>query len=80
MTGTLCFAGEATCGGGLNATMEGALRSGLRRRRSCWPIAGVGLPLLHGEVVGDPPRREPFVPPALRRSEFRRGPWRRARP
>ena len=27
---TLYFAGEATCGGGYNATMEGALRSGLR--------------------------------------------------
>ncbi|HET9886676.1 MAG TPA: FAD-dependent oxidoreductase, partial [bacterium] len=27
---TLFFAGEATCGGGLNATMEGALRSGSR--------------------------------------------------
>ena len=27
---TLFFAGEATCGGGMNATMEGALRSGRR--------------------------------------------------
>jgi monoamine oxidase len=27
---TLYFAGEATCGGGYNATMEGALRSGRR--------------------------------------------------
>ena len=31
--GTLYFAGEATCGGGLNATMEGALRSGRRAAR-----------------------------------------------
>jgi monoamine oxidase len=31
--GTLFFAGEATCGGGLNATMEGALRSGRRAAR-----------------------------------------------
>jgi monoamine oxidase len=30
VAGTLYFAGEATCGGGLNATMEGAMRSGLR--------------------------------------------------
>ena len=27
---TLYFAGEATCGGGFNATMEGAVRSGRR--------------------------------------------------
>ncbi|MGH7802978.1 MAG: FAD-dependent oxidoreductase, partial [Candidatus Binatia bacterium] len=27
---TLYFAGEATCAGGLNATMEGAVQSGLR--------------------------------------------------
>jgi monoamine oxidase len=31
--GTLFFAGEATCGEGLNATMEGALRSGRRAAR-----------------------------------------------
>ena len=30
VAGTLFFAGEATCGGGYNATMEGALRSGRR--------------------------------------------------
>jgi monoamine oxidase len=30
VAGTLYFAGEATCGGGLNATMEGAVRSGRR--------------------------------------------------
>jgi monoamine oxidase len=30
VAGTLYFAGEATCGEGLNATMEGAVRSGLR--------------------------------------------------
>lgn len=30
---TLFFAGEATCGGGYNATMEGALRSGRRAAR-----------------------------------------------
>ncbi len=30
VAGTLFFAGEATCGGGFNATMEGALRSGRR--------------------------------------------------
>lgn len=30
VAGTLAFAGEATCGGGYNATMEGALRSGRR--------------------------------------------------
>ena len=30
VAGTLYFAGEATCGGGLNATMEGAMRSGVR--------------------------------------------------
>jgi monoamine oxidase len=30
VTGTLYFAGEATCGGGDNATMEGALSSGRR--------------------------------------------------
>jgi monoamine oxidase len=30
VAGTLYFAGEATCGGGHNATMEGALRSGRR--------------------------------------------------
>ena len=30
VAGTLYFAGEATCGGGYNATMEGALRSGRR--------------------------------------------------
>jgi monoamine oxidase len=31
--GTLSFAGEATCGHGLNATMEGAIRSGRRAAR-----------------------------------------------
>lgn len=30
VSGTLYFAGEATCGGGYNATVEGALRSGRR--------------------------------------------------
>ena len=30
LAGTLYFAGEATCGGGYNATMEGAIRSGRR--------------------------------------------------
>ena len=30
VAGTLFFAGEATCGEGFNATMEGAARSGLR--------------------------------------------------
>jgi monoamine oxidase len=30
VAGTLYFAGEATCGEGLNATMEGAVRSGRR--------------------------------------------------
>jgi monoamine oxidase len=30
VAGTLFFAGESTCGGGLNATMEGAVRSGRR--------------------------------------------------
>jgi monoamine oxidase len=30
VAGTLYFAGEATCGDGLNATMEGAVRSGRR--------------------------------------------------
>jgi monoamine oxidase len=30
VAGTLYFAGEATCGDGHNATMEGALRSGRR--------------------------------------------------
>ena len=30
VAGTLYFAGEATCGGGFNATMDGALRSGRR--------------------------------------------------
>jgi monoamine oxidase len=30
VAGTLYFAGEATCGGGYNATMEGAFRSGRR--------------------------------------------------
>ena len=30
VAGTLYFAGESTCGHGLNATMEGALRSGRR--------------------------------------------------
>jgi monoamine oxidase len=30
VAGTLYFAGEATCGQGYNATMEGALRSGRR--------------------------------------------------
>ena len=33
VAGTLYFAGEATCGGGHNATMEGALRSGRRAAR-----------------------------------------------
>ena len=32
--GTLCLAGEATCGEGYNATMEGAMRSGLRAARA----------------------------------------------
>lgn len=33
LAGTLHFAGEATCSGGDNATLEGALRSGLRAAR-----------------------------------------------
>jgi monoamine oxidase len=38
--GTLFFAGEATCGEGLNATMEGALRSGRRAARQLAPRLG----------------------------------------
>jgi monoamine oxidase len=38
---TLFFAGEATCGGGLNATMEGALRSGRRAARQLASSAGL---------------------------------------
>jgi monoamine oxidase len=37
---TLFFAGEATCGGGLNATMEGALRSGGRAARQLTASSG----------------------------------------
>lgn len=33
LEGTLYFAGEATAGGGFNATMEGAMRSGVRAAR-----------------------------------------------
>jgi monoamine oxidase len=38
VSGTLYFAGEATCGEGLNATMEGAVRSG--RRAAAELLAG----------------------------------------
>jgi monoamine oxidase len=55
---TLYFAGEATCGGGLNATMEGALQSG--RRAAAELLAGRGRQ--PGPGSGDPPhiwRRNP---------------------
>ncbi len=58
VAGTLYFAGEATCGEGLNATMEGALRSG-RRAAAELLAAGDGSP---GPAHGDPPhiwRRNP---------------------
>jgi monoamine oxidase len=59
VAGTLYFAGEATCGEGLNATMDGALHSG--RRAAAEVLAGARPPR--------PPRgprrpRGPAAPPA----------------
>jgi monoamine oxidase len=42
VAGTLYFAGESTCGGGLNATMEGAVRSGRRAADALLTDAGRG--------------------------------------
>lgn len=39
LEGTLFFAGEATCGAGMNATMDGAIESG---RRAAAEIIGIG--------------------------------------
>lgn len=41
---TLYFAGEATCGGGYNATMEGAVRSGQRAAQEILDESGVRPP------------------------------------
>jgi monoamine oxidase len=41
---TLYFAGEATCGNGLNATMDGAIESGWRAAKELLSARGVALP------------------------------------